>query len=457
MIPSRLIELRLTAFKSFRGATLPLTGTTILIGRNSSGKSNAFDGLEVLARLAEGEDLADALDGRRREGGTVRGGSAGCPPHGTQRFELGCSVELDGDRYDYDLAVEVRPDLRVVAEKLCGPVKAVRSGRVSYGSLVETRESGAPGTGIVAEVHNGKRGPNTPFTFRDSRLVIGQVPLALAGTNGAELSVIRGVEAVLLALRGIFHLDPVPHLMRGFVPERDAELRRTGENLSAALAMLMIRDPAAFDRVQDLVRAVADDEGVQSISFVSSELGDVMLALDEKHGKAAITERTPAREMSDGLLRFTAIATALLSSRHGLDVDSLVRARADLADDEEPGGGVLIVIEELENGLHPAQARRVLDLVRTSSETPGTSVLVTTHSPAILDAAEGSLNENVVVCHRDPDTGYSLLTRLMEVPGYTTALAEGSLGNAVSAGKLVGRPDDDAGDFGEFERLLGIR
>jgi hypothetical protein len=45
----------------------------------------------------------------------------------------------------------------------------------------------------------------------------------------------------------------------------------------------------------------------------------------------------------------------------------------------------------------------------------------------------------------------------MDVPGYTTALAEGSLGNAVSAGKLVGGTDEDAGNFGEFERLLGIR
>ncbi|WP_322751176.1 MULTISPECIES: AAA family ATPase, partial [unclassified Frankia] len=63
-----LRELRLTAFKSFAGATLPLAPLTVLTGRNSSGKSNALDGIEVLARLAGGEDLADALDGRRREG-----------------------------------------------------------------------------------------------------------------------------------------------------------------------------------------------------------------------------------------------------------------------------------------------------------------------------------------------------------------------------------------------------
>jgi AAA domain, putative AbiEii toxin, Type IV TA system len=62
-------EVRLTAFKSYRDAVLPLDAVTVLTGRNSSGKSNALDGIEVLGRLASGEDLADALDGRRREDG----------------------------------------------------------------------------------------------------------------------------------------------------------------------------------------------------------------------------------------------------------------------------------------------------------------------------------------------------------------------------------------------------
>ncbi|WP_220447183.1 ATP-binding protein [Nonomuraea deserti] len=40
----RLTELRLTRFKAFRDAALPLGSMTILIGRNSSGKSNALWG-----------------------------------------------------------------------------------------------------------------------------------------------------------------------------------------------------------------------------------------------------------------------------------------------------------------------------------------------------------------------------------------------------------------------------
>jgi hypothetical protein len=359
--PSRLSELRLTAFKSFRGSVLTLRDTTILIGRNSSGKSNALDGLEVLARLAEGEDLADALDGRRREGGTVRGGSAGCPPHGTDEFELGCSVQYEDSIYEYDVRVEVRPDLRIVSERLYGPGVAVKSGRSTIGPLVETRQPGAPGTGIEAEVHNGKRGVNSPFRFRDSRLVLTQVALTLSGANRAEESVVRGVNAVLLALRGVFHLDPIPHLMRGFVPSRDSELRRTGENVSAALQSLRNRDQAGYSKAEELVTQIADDR-IESIGFVTSELGDVMIALNEVRGAERQKERTPAREMSDGLLRFLAIATALLSSQNGLDVDASVGTRTDGSNGDQ-AGGVLIVIEEIENGLHSSQARRVLDFL----------------------------------------------------------------------------------------------
>ncbi|MEU0161253.1 hypothetical protein ABZ154_21075 [Streptomyces sp. NPDC006261] len=53
-------EVRLTACKSFHCAVLPLAPLTVLIGCNSSGKSNALDGLEVLSRLARGDDMSEA-------------------------------------------------------------------------------------------------------------------------------------------------------------------------------------------------------------------------------------------------------------------------------------------------------------------------------------------------------------------------------------------------------------
>ncbi|MEV6984136.1 ATP-binding protein [Sphaerisporangium sp. NPDC051017] len=147
-----------------------------------------------------------------------------------------------------------------------------------------------------------------------------------------------------------------------------------------------------------------------------------MLALNEGDAK------TPAREMSDGLLRFIAIATALL--RRGRDLD--VGGR-DLGDDER---AVTIVIEELENGLHPSQANKLLKLVRNFSDDDGTRALFTTHSPALLSALSSEDHAGVVVCSREPASGRSRLQRLPEIDGYPSLMARGELGQVVASGLL---------------------
>lgn len=78
---AELTGVRLTRFKSFADAELPLGDLTVLTGRNSSGKSNALDAIEVLARLAEGEDLVDA----RWMDGVARAVPSAAVPRGARR------------------------------------------------------------------------------------------------------------------------------------------------------------------------------------------------------------------------------------------------------------------------------------------------------------------------------------------------------------------------------------
>lgn len=440
MATSSLRQVHLTAFKSFHGEVLPIDAITVLTGRNSAGKSNALDAIEVLSRLASGEDLVDALDGRRREGGPVRGGSRGCAPHGSDEFELGCVVQVSGKHYELHVRIQVEPELRVVHERLGGPAPTVEAGVVDRRWLLYSHEPGP--AGLPAEVFNGKRGRDPVVTFRDSRLLTSQLPLRLTPTNKAESAVVDAAQAVTAALRGVFHLDPVPHLMRDYVSERDSDLRRTGANISAAIARLRQDDKATFARLRTLVRQVGD-EHIRGITVTRSPLADVMLALNEGN-----KELTPAREMSDGLLRFVAIATALLTSNRGLDIDSGLIGIG-------PRSDVLLVIEELENGLHPSQAGRVLELIKEVSTSLSTQVLVTTHSPALLNEMTGRLNRSVIVCYRDEKTNRSRLSRLPDLPGYADAMAAGPLGDVVTMGRLIG-PEVRDTDYGAFNRLLGI-
>ncbi|MGX2997329.1 AAA family ATPase [Streptomyces sp. JNUCC 64] len=432
-------EVRLTAFKSFRDERFPLAPLTVLIGRNSSGKSNALDGLEVLSRLARGEDIGEALESRRSSSGPVRGGLAGCVPHGSDRFSLGCTVRTGNGPVDLDVTIQVEPEVMIVEEKLSGPTALGRR------DILVSGEASPHYGDVQASWHNGRPGRNPSGPFRASRLLTSQLPGRVAGETEGERESVWCAEAMLTALVGVFHLDPVPHLMRQYVQARDSNLRRTAENLSAAVGGVQRTRPELFASLVHRLRELADHD-IERLVVTKSELGDVMLALDE--GPLGLT---PAREMSDGMLRFLAITTALLTGGGGLDLGSSHHH----APGAPEGPSLMLVVEELENGLHPTQASQVLQLVRDASAANGTQVLITTHSPALLTALDNTDHEGVVVCARDRGAGLSTLARLTGLDGYPAAMAAGPLGEAVTQGRIHTGERGER-DYGAFNRLLGI-
>lgn len=311
----RLEEVRLTSFKSFTGQRLPLRDLTVLIGRNGSGKSNALDGLVVLSRLALGEPVRDALDGPRIGGEEpIRGGAEGCAPLGAESFALGCRVRSGEAVYDLDVEIAVAPEVRILSEQLTA-VEGVRYGsrRLAAGrSLLVGDPEASGGNRFKARFFNGLRGVDPSATFAADRLLTSQVPVGLPATTEATKLVHRAARDVLAVLRDVFLLDPVPHLMRQYVHTRDTELRRSADNLSAVVGNLHETDPTAFGRLTDLVAGMPEYP-VRGISSVDTRIGDVQLVLRESgyHGKE---HDVPARLLSDGMLRFLAFGTALLSA-----------------------------------------------------------------------------------------------------------------------------------------------
>lgn len=441
MSTGRITELRLTAFKSYADVTVPLERLTLFIGRNGSGKSNALDALEVLSRLARGDEVRDALEGNRRDPGPVRGGLDGCAPHGSDTFEIGVTLEADVSRsITLDLGVQVRPQVQIVWERLCAYV-----GNSRWVTLLESQELGRHRADLDAFVYNGSRGRNPKLTFRSSHLLTAQVPLRVAGKTAGERQLVEIAEAALAVLGGVFHLDPVPHLMRQYVAEQDVVLHRTAENLSAAVARLKHDNREKFARLVEVVGALPEYE-VRTLDIGRSGFGDVMLAIKERKGRSTVT--VPARQMSDGMLRMLAIATALLTGGGGLAINATTSGRA---------AALMLVIEELENGLHPSQAAQLLQLVKQASAEQGFQVVLTTHSPALLNALPGEDHRGVIVVERDRRSGTSTARRLVDLPGYARLMAGSRLGDAAAAGRLAeaaheGPSMSDA----QLDRLLGI-
>ena len=118
--------------------------------------------------------------------------------------------------------------------------------------------------------------------------------------------------------------------------------------------------------------------------------------------------------MSDGTLRFLAILTALLTRPEGTQ----------------------IIIEEIDNGLHPSRAKLLLQALKEIGTRRKIDILVTTHNPALLDALPIEMMPFVIVAHRDIETGESKLTPLNEIENLPKLMAGGTLGKITMQGAL---------------------
>jgi hypothetical protein len=98
--------------------------------------------------------------------------------------------------------------------------------------------------------------------------------------------------------------------------------------------------------------------------------------------------------------------------------------------------GSLVVIEEIDNGVHPSRARDLLDSLQRVAKQRRLSVLLTTHNPALADALPTEAVPNVAYCYRDPADGTSRLVRLRDVDRYPELVAQGPLGRLMSRGAI---------------------
>jgi predicted ATPase len=86
----------------------------------------------------------------------------------------------------------------------------------------------------------------------------------------------------------------------------------------------------------------------------------------------------------------------------------------------------VLVIEEIEKGLHPSRLRLLLELMRSQSKRTGTQVFATTHSPTLLAWLTEEDRKTTFVCTRDADSGATKMRSLAEIPRFEELIEEGS-------------------------------
>ena len=126
----------------------------------------------------------------------------------------------------------------------------------------------------------------------------------------------------------------------------------------------------------------------------------------------------PAPVLSDGTLRFAAIAAAFF--QHDM-----------------PG---LMTIEEIEKGIHASRVQLLLELMRSQAEYTKTQVVATTHSATVLDWLQEEDYKTTFLCRRDESTGESRICSLADVPHFMDVVKKRPVSELFSEGWLEMAP-----------------
>ncbi len=402
-------QVEIQNFKSYKKATLKLAPLTLLIGANASGKSNAIEAIRFLSWLAYGRRLEDILQSVQQTDINIRGTLRDLTYNSDLNITLGCKLDNLGEWGNFSISVNVQPnDMRVTAESLESETSSV--------PLYWIKE---PADGYSREVQvafnnfsRGGRKPTIPCSDRQAIFTQIDIPsrFAHSASDKSREIIPKLVQELQQTFQKILFLDPIPRHMGDYSFIVDNEIKGDGENVSSVLYQLC-QEMHLKTEVLSFIRDLPEQD-IVDIDFIKTPRNEVMLQLIESFGNQTIVRDAPL--LSDGTLRVLAVTAALLSAPKGS----------------------LIIIEEIDNGIHPSRAGSILNKIQEVAKERDLRVLLTSHNPALLDTLPSSAIPHVVACYRDPDEGDSRLVRLEDLVDYPELVARGSLGQLMTKGIL---------------------
>lgn len=322
-------------FKSIKNIDLKLGSLTIVVGANSTGKSNCLESLRLFSWIVK----MGTPPPMELFGDVIRESSDGI-------LSFQNNFDLDGQKLVYEISLKQKNNSQseFLKEKLL----------VGDVTVIDITKN----AGQVKDENGGN-----PQKFKSKE---GNLALKSAGDFGDKPYTSRFAESV--KSWKIFDLDPYMmrktkedrrQSIRGYFPqslrvdleESNPSLDTDGEYLEDVLLYWYENEKEKFDVVSNEINECL---GI-SISVIKQEEGDFLRIqeIDEQSIKLS--------GLSDGSLRIIAYHVLLLS-------------------DDLPS---LIGIEEPERNLHPAILKTIANILRKLSKK--TQVIITTHSPQLLD------------------------------------------------------------------------
>jgi predicted ATPase len=383
-----ITKIFIDGFKSFKDFEMEFTPLTVVAGSNASGKSNLFDALQLLARLAE-VDLKTAF-GEQRGSAIELFTQYGEDKYAdVMKFEVemlinlsvrdnwGGEADLKYTRLRYELHIQRRSNDRgmenlfVIYESLVN-LKHDEDTWVKVHIPRQTREYWRP------KVTTGKRG--TPYISTDPKN--DAITLSQDGKQGGKKTANVAGQTVLSGVNSVDfpHVFATKEEMRSwkFLQLNPVDLREptrqetnasdiithTGKNLAAALYRIKQDDEYSLVAMS------------RTLNSFLPNFTEIAVRDDRANKQFLITLRNEdgiefsSRVLSEGTLRLLALCVLQYDKEHKS----------------------LICFEEPENGIHPCRIETMVHLLKELSvdfreeDTPLRQVIVNTHSPVVVGA-----------------------------------------------------------------------
>jgi len=374
---------RIKGYKSFDEAELSLEPLTVILGPNASGKSNAFDALNLFKAMILAPTLTEAQKGHR---GTAleafrlpAGGIAELLERGRATFALEADVWLSPRAI-------ARVEEKIRAAEGASTRRKVVEKFLRYGLTVEF-ETATGGLRVIDETLQAIRRDGTPRTGREPFISrsAGVLTARMEGQDQAVRARSQGrgtaVSAPLYAphhphiaafheeVRGwsFHHLDPVKLAEESPLTERTMP-GPGGEGLAACLHTLKATRPEDFTELNFILSGLVP--GVKGVDVERSDSGYLRVLVREEE------KILPARIASAGTLR----VAGLLAVITGGTPDSLLG------------------VEEPENGVHPSRLELLADILRKRTGRDRHQIIMNTHSPVLADLFS---RDHIVLCRKE--------------------------------------------------------
>ena len=346
-----LTRIALRNYKSIGACDVSPAQLSFLVGPNGSGKSNFLDALRFVS-----DALSFSMDHALRDRGgigEVRRRSGGHPNH----FGIRVEFNLDEWKGHYSFTVGAKPN---------------------RGYEIQSEECYArPQDGQGWHHYRVEKGHVRKSTLS---------PPPVAAADRLYLVTVSGLEPFravydALSTTGFYNLSP--DAIRDLQPpDPGILLQRDGSNVASVLSSLSAQSPEFKHRIESyLGKVVPGVTGVDKRAVGPRET----LEFRQQIRGAQHPWKFFAANMSDGTLRALGVLVALFQSSG-----------------RDSAGPRLVGIEEPEIALHPAATGVLLDSLRDAAE--HVQVLVTSHSPDLLDDSDVSSDSIIAVVAEDGES-----------------------------------------------------